>query len=138
MAGDVLVDSFSVAFNFLFVERALSNGSKKRKGVVWINCHYCCRFLIAYIIATVATATAIIVARVLAMKYISFDGIVAVGYGEGVTALSATLMYVCEDDGPYALLPGNVAIIWYVPGTCGVQSQPNTPELSLVTFPIVM
>ena len=74
--------------------------------------HCCQRFLTAYIIATAATAIAIIVARVLPMKYISLDGMVTVGYGEGVASRSATLMYVCEEDGPYALLPENVAIMW--------------------------
>jgi hypothetical protein len=49
---------------------------------------------------TAATAIAMIMATVLAMKYISFDGTEACGDGEAVGAGFETLKYVCADEPP--------------------------------------
>ena len=53
--------------------------------------------------------------------------------GVGVADASRTAMYVESEEGPYALDPAKLAIIWYEPGTSGVNSMPYFPWMSLVT-----
>jgi hypothetical protein len=94
---------------------------KKKKG-------YCVLVYGRFLNRSIVAAKPITIVRIIAIAavrmYVSVGGRLISGYGDAVGAGLLTLMYVCADEPPYDVEPWKVAMIWYVPGTCGVQSRP--------------